>query len=202
MTDVEIDAAGNLYLADAGNAAIRLVLSYTGAIATVAGNGTACASATAACGDGGVSTGANFISPQNAAIDSQGNLYIADQGANRIREVFVVQPTFTFNTVTAGFDSGSNPERVLVTNIGNAALTATPPSTGTNPAFTQDFSYDVQFSVCPLLTPSSSPATLPPGYGCDYAIDFRPTMAGVTTGSMTLTGSETEQCVGNSKLFC
>ena len=202
---IDVDAAGDLYISDTGNSSIRLVLSYTGTIATIAGNGTACASATAVCGDGGGSTGANLISPQSAALDSLGDLYIADSGGNRIRLVQVTEPTLNFAPVTAGSYSPSDPLSILVTNIGNQVVTATVPATGTNPSFTGNyFVYDSEFSVCPLLTPASSPQPLPPGYGCTYAIDFQARMAGVTMGSMTLSGNgpistptETVLLIGN-----
>src|SRR5690349_3168466 len=52
-----------------------------GVISTVAGNG-----ASAASGDGGPATGAAFH-PDGLAVDSSGNIYIADQNNNRIRKV-------------------------------------------------------------------------------------------------------------------
>jgi len=79
-TGLAVDAAGNLYIADGGNARVRRV-SPSGNIATVAGNGTAGYS-----GDGGPATSAQLSSPMGLAIDSLGNLYIAD-GASRIRKI-------------------------------------------------------------------------------------------------------------------
>jgi sugar lactone lactonase YvrE len=76
-----IDGAGNLYIADSVNARIREV-STSGVIATVAGNGQAGSS-----GDGGPATNAEFYSPRGVALDSSGNLYIADFSANRVRAV-------------------------------------------------------------------------------------------------------------------
>ena len=51
-------------------------------IATVAGNGTASFS-----GDGGLATSAALHSPTGVAVDSHGNLFIADALNNRVREV-------------------------------------------------------------------------------------------------------------------
>jgi uncharacterized protein (TIGR03437 family) len=81
-TDVAVDAAGNLYIADTGDQRIRKV-STNGTITTVAGPG----STNGALGDGGPATSATLSSPQWLAIDSVGNLYIADAGHNRIRKV-------------------------------------------------------------------------------------------------------------------
>ena len=81
---VTVDAAGNLYIADADNQRIRRVDAVTGIITTVAGNGTA-----GYGGDGLAATSPkvelNF--PHAVAFDSQGNWYIADSQNNRIREV-------------------------------------------------------------------------------------------------------------------
>jgi uncharacterized protein (TIGR03437 family) len=76
-----LDSAANLYIADSGNHVIRRI-SPGGSIATIAGNGMSATS-----GDGGVATAASLAVPTALAIDSQGNLYIADTSANRVRMV-------------------------------------------------------------------------------------------------------------------
>ncbi len=78
---LDIDAAGNLYIADTGNHRIRRV-SAGGTITTVAGNGVG-----AFCGDGGSATSACIESPLDVAVTGAGNLYIADFGNNRVRSV-------------------------------------------------------------------------------------------------------------------
>ena len=78
---VAVDAAGNIYIADRGNNRIRRV-DTNGIITTIAGNG----SATYA-GDGGLATNASLNTPYGVAVDASGNLYIADYGNQRIREV-------------------------------------------------------------------------------------------------------------------
>ena len=81
---VAVDSAGNLYVADTGHNRVRKI-SVDGTISTVAGNGNT-ASSGAALGDGGPATSATVTSPTAIALDSQGNLYIADS-AHRIRQV-------------------------------------------------------------------------------------------------------------------
>jgi sugar lactone lactonase YvrE len=78
---VAVDAAGNVYIAEAGNHRIRKVDS-TGTITTIAGNGTP-----GYGGDGGPATSANLNSPSGVAVDLAGNIYIADSVNNRIRVV-------------------------------------------------------------------------------------------------------------------
>jgi trimeric autotransporter adhesin len=75
-----IDSAGALYIADSGNNRIRKVSG--GTIITVAGSG-----AFGFTGDGGLATGAWLQNPQDVAVDSAGNLYIADTGNARVRRV-------------------------------------------------------------------------------------------------------------------
>ncbi len=79
---VAVDAAGNLYIADASNHRVRKVAAATGIISTVAGNGTP-----AFAGDGGSATAASLNNPQGVAVDGAGNLYIGDYGNQRVRKV-------------------------------------------------------------------------------------------------------------------
>ncbi len=75
------DAAGNLYLADCANGAIRKI-DTSGVITTVAGNGT-----NGFSGDGAPATSAELDCPSGVAIDATGELFIADFFNNRIRKV-------------------------------------------------------------------------------------------------------------------
>ena len=77
--DVVVDAAGNIYIADVGNYAVRLV-SPGGIITTAAGTGTAGYS-----GDGGLATSAKLDGAWAVDLDGSGNLYIA--GFSYIRVV-------------------------------------------------------------------------------------------------------------------
>ena len=79
---VAVDSAGNLFIADTFNQRIRRVDAATGIITTVAGNGTFGFS-----GDGGLATDASLSRPTAAALDSAGNLFIADQSNQRVRRV-------------------------------------------------------------------------------------------------------------------
>jgi sugar lactone lactonase YvrE len=76
------DGSGNLYIADYSNNRVRKVDAETGIITTVAGNGNP-----GSLGDGGLATNAELLGPSGVAVDSSGNLYIADSSNNRIRKV-------------------------------------------------------------------------------------------------------------------
>jgi hypothetical protein len=79
--DVVVDSAGNQYIADRGNHRIRKI-SSTGVISTIAGTGISGFS-----GDGGQASLAKLHNPSSVALDSLGNLYIADASNNRIRKI-------------------------------------------------------------------------------------------------------------------
>ncbi|MGD1025218.1 MAG: hypothetical protein ABR880_20735 [Candidatus Sulfotelmatobacter sp.] len=84
---VSIDAAGDIFIADSENSAIREVVAASGDIQTAAGNGTLCALSTALCGDTGLATSAQLNNPQGVFLDASGNIFIADTADNRIRVV-------------------------------------------------------------------------------------------------------------------
>ena len=80
---VAVDSAGDVFIADSYNEVIREVVKATGDIFTVAGDGNCCYP-----GDTGPATAAELDDPITAcAVDSAGDLFIADTGNNMIREV-------------------------------------------------------------------------------------------------------------------
>lgn len=80
-TAIVADAAGNLYFADRDNHCVRKI-DTAGKIITVAGSGME-----GYGGDGGSATSALLDSPTGVALDSVGNLFIADTNNHRIRKV-------------------------------------------------------------------------------------------------------------------
>jgi sugar lactone lactonase YvrE len=91
---VALDAAGNIYLSDAGDYRVRKVTVSTGMISNVAGNGTYGFS-----GDNGLATSAELYFPDGLAVDSAGNIYIADYWNDRIRVVNTGTTARTIATV-------------------------------------------------------------------------------------------------------
>ena len=77
-----MDAAGNVFVSDFGNNRIRKVDAF-GNVTTLAGNGEA---GYQDISDGGA-TQSELDHPAGIAVDSQGNLYFADVGNNRIRKL-------------------------------------------------------------------------------------------------------------------
>jgi streptogramin lyase len=95
-TGVAVDNAGNVYIADQGNEVVRKVSG--GAISTFAGNSTL---GYGYSGDSGPATSAQLYYPADVAVDSAGNVYIADEYNQRIRKV--------------------NPSGIITTYAGNGA---------------------------------------------------------------------------------
>ena len=79
---VAVDSAGNIYIADTANDRIRKVTKLTGIITTYAGTGSCDYS-----GDEGEATSATLCRPRGVALDSLGNVYIADCDNTRVRKV-------------------------------------------------------------------------------------------------------------------
>jgi sugar lactone lactonase YvrE len=75
---IAVDAFGSIYIGDSFNNRIRRITR--GVITTIAGNGAA-----GYGGDNGPATSAELYRPMGLALDSEGNLYIADPGNNVIR---------------------------------------------------------------------------------------------------------------------
>ena len=82
-TGVAVDSSGDIFIADSGNSRVREVVASTGKIKTVAGTGK-CSST---LGNGGAATSASLCLPTGVALDSSGNLYIADSGHAEVRVV-------------------------------------------------------------------------------------------------------------------
>lgn len=76
---VAVDASGSVYVADSGNNLIRKI-TPAGVVSTLAGSG-----AKGTINSNG--TSASFSTPSGVAVDTQGNVYVADENNNLIREI-------------------------------------------------------------------------------------------------------------------
>jgi sugar lactone lactonase YvrE len=78
--NLALDALGNIYVADTGNHSIRKI-TQGGVVTTIAG------SSGAAGKSDGVGTLATFSFPYGVAVDTAGNIFIADTGNHAIRKI-------------------------------------------------------------------------------------------------------------------
>jgi hypothetical protein len=121
-TGLAVDSHSNVYVVDTENYCVRKISN--GTVTNVAGNGTPSTFGPGAnIGDGGAATNATLSYTQGVAVDSSGNLYIADAGDQRIREVNAVTGFIT--TVAGGGtctpfcgDGGSATAAVLKSPLG------------------------------------------------------------------------------------
>ena len=125
-TGLAIDTAGNLYICDAGNHRVRKVAT-DGTITTFAGSGQV-----GYTGDGGSAVNAALDNPVGITVDTSGNVYFADEGANVVRKVSGGNISTVAGTGTAGFsgDGGqatsatlNQPSDVAVDASGNILIT-------------------------------------------------------------------------------
>ncbi len=128
---IAIDRAGNYYIAEEGNSVVRKV-SASGNITTVAGTGTSGYS-----GDSGPATAAELSSAYSVALDTNGNLFIADYGNNVVRKVDTAGIITTFAGGSAG-TSLAFPSGVVTDMAGNIYIS------------------DAQYSLIRKVTPSGT----------------------------------------------
>ena len=131
--DVTADDDGNLYISSAYNHVIRKVDS-SGVITTIAGIGQF-----GLGGDGGSANHARFSSPSGIAVDSAGNVYIADSGNHRIRILTpITEPVPDVALNAAGFTPGIAPgsiaslfgKRLALETFSASAQPVRPPALG------------------------------------------------------------------------
>ena len=158
---MSLDSSGNLYIADSGNNAVRMV-STAGIISTIAGNGTAGYS-----GDNGAAVSATLNNPHGITIDSQDDVYISDQSNNRAREVSTPRGSVVFPTTTVGSVSSAETIALEVNTEGTTITSMTAPVSQSN-----NQEYTVASTGCGLNAP------LPAATICDVTVTFAPGYSG------------------------
>jgi DNA-binding beta-propeller fold protein YncE len=142
---VATDSAGNVYVADQTNQLIRKV-TPAGAVTTIAGVAGTIGSADGAC------AGAMFNDPSGIAVDSAGNIYIADTDNDTVRKISMpacVVSTLAGTAGTAGYADG----------LGTAAMMAQPQGIAVDTSGTL-YIADTNNNVIREITPAGSVSTL------------------------------------------
>ncbi len=172
---------GDLYVADDGLSRIRKIDSQTGIISTIAGNGVSSDDA-GFSGDNGPAKDAKlnfYVVEGGVALDSSGNVFIADSNNNRIRAVFACvtvnaptltapangatgtadAPLLTWNEVPGAFrydvslDTVSPPARVIASDLTSTSFTPANLKTGTKYFWSVTAKGD---TFCPTVSKATS----------------------------------------------
>jgi len=222
---VATDSSGNLYIADTSDNMVAMVAATScssacpfgltstidGSIYTIAGTGTACASATGACGDTGVPGSATLSAPSGVSVVASGSsMYIADKTDRRIRELIstptllqlnssiifngklngqnlATQSALSADVVPSTYSVSGTQWSLTMTSTtfmaGSATLSTTATSVGAPIA-----SCDAWFSVCTQVAPVAGD---PPGYPFTIPAGSSPPAAATLFSDKTGTGSQT-----------
>lgn len=186
---VKVGAAGNLYIADTGNDAVRMVNAASGIITTLIGQGGTAGSA----GGTGLVSEVLLSAPAGIALDASGNLYVSDTANNRV---------LADNRNSAEIDFGVNndvgltsaEQTVTVTNVGNQSLTFL-----NSPAYSStdltDFPVDDS-----AATACAGSGTLTIGENCTLGIAFAPQASTSYSATVTLPSNALNQATAEVQL--
>jgi hypothetical protein len=170
-SSLSVDAAGDLYIADAGANRVYAVYASTTSsgsnIATVFGTGTA-----GNAGDGGFSNLAQVSNPVSVAVDGSSNLFVVDNGNSSVREITYPNPTLALGTIMVG--QSSPVIRQNVSNFGTDNLSLTTPFSTSD----SHFIVDEHTTTCGT--------TIIAGSTCTIGFIFTPTVNGPVTATASL----------------
>lgn len=92
---IAVDAHGNVFVADTGNNSIREIVATNGIVSST--------SAVITLNDQGT---ASFKSPEGVAVDSSGNVYVADTSDNDVREIEATNGTVSASSTVVTLAGG------------------------------------------------------------------------------------------------
>lgn len=94
-----------------------------------------------------------------------------------------------FTSSIQGVTSTDSPKSATIYNVGNAALTISVPSSGSNPSVSSSFALG-SATTCPSVSYSGTAQTLAANSSCVYSINFTPTAVGAIMGSAIITDNQ------------
>ncbi|MDR3727599.1 MAG: Ig-like domain repeat protein [Terracidiphilus sp.] len=159
---VIVDPAGNVYIADTQNAAIRKVNSATGIITTIASSGIG----KYLDPTSGQLVSVGIYGPLGLCLDGRGDLLFADSLNMAIRQIQSNLAVLDFTGTAVRQGDKSTPQKQTVENDGNAPLDVTPITLVTNSA------------LDPTATTCATSSPLAISSDCTIGAVFAPTVAG------------------------
>jgi gliding motility-associated-like protein len=203
---IDIDNAGNIYIADLDNQRVRKITAATGIISTIAGTGVENYT-----GDGGPATAATLRWPYSVAVDNAGNVYVADYfNTSVVRKIDPAGIITTFaGTGTPGYNGDDIPPATAQLNGGDISVD------NDGVLYISDFNnFRIRKIYCrnPEITRQPGETTICTGGNTQFSIAANYTAgyqwqvntgtgwtditnsalyAGVTTPTLTLTGATT-----------
>jgi streptogramin lyase len=184
---IALDAAGNIYIADTGNSAIRLVTTGTGLISTIVGINGASGTGTVP----GTATLAQLAAPAGISANGFGALIIADTGNGRLLADNRTQVAYSFGRTNVNSPSAN----ITFTELGTGNL----PTTLASPLYATPVpstsGFPNYFTLLPSSTNGCAAGTvLTAGVTCELIAQFSPSASTYpTTVSATYTESSTTE---------
>ena len=191
---VALDGQGNLFISDSLNNRVRRIDATTGIITTVAGTGVAGVE-----GDGGLATLANLYGASGLALDSAGNLYIAQSGSARVRVVAQAvgtpqPPTPTYTPTSLPSPTPTRTPTLTPTSTPSPTRTSTPtdsPTTTRTRTPTATPSFTSTHTQTPTATPTNT-RTPTPTPSPTWTLPATPTRTWTPTATASVTPTFTK----------
>ncbi len=172
---VAVDAGGNLYFSEQGNAVVRKVTGDTSRIiTTIAGD----ASRISYSGDGGPANAATLSAPTHLVLDEVGNLVIDDAGNRAVRRISASNSLLNFPLTATGQ---------------TASVVLTISNTGNEPLNVSSIIFPSNFTPGPGGTCGSTSPTLASGQTCTLVISFIAPASGNTSGTLQVFSNSLNQ---------
>jgi sugar lactone lactonase YvrE len=183
-----VDAAGDIYIADTGNAAVRVVSASTLNISTLFGTGGLPGSA----GGSGPATQLSLTSPGGIALDALGDVYVSDSANNR---ALVDDRDYAVLAFGNSNENQQTPELTAnVSDLGNFTLTFSD-----SPAYSPTSVTGFTISTS-AANACQGNGTLAAGAGCTLGATFEPTATTGYSGGLTFPSNAVNSATASLQL--
>ena len=172
---IDLDSAGNLYIADSNNNAVRRVDVSTGIIETIVGVGGEAGYILAAAADAAL-----IGNPYGLAVDSFGNIFIADYSNYVVEEVSTsANQVYEFPSTPVGQGAEFEPGAFKILNVGNDSLNI----------YGIQLSGDFQINLTDAGVNCGSQMILGAGDNCEIPVVFKPQGVGMRPGVLQISSN-------------